>query len=184
MNLSKISVRYSKALFLTSQEKNVLEKINDDMLLLNNCCRELEEFKQFLENPIVSLSKKRTIIKTVFAGKVHEITLSFLDLVLKNNREAFLEDITRMFLDLYRKEMGFISISLTTAIRLDDDLRKKMVELINTAYHADVEMTEFVNKNILGGFKLQIENMLLDASVATSINKMKRELIKKQTKVE
>jgi F-type H+-transporting ATPase subunit delta len=75
--------------------------------------------------------------------------------------------------------MGFVSVSLTTAISIDDNLRKKIVEMINTAYKADVKMTESVNKNILGGFKLQIEDKLLDASVSTSLNKLKRELIKK-----
>jgi F-type H+-transporting ATPase subunit delta len=179
MNLSKISVRYSKALFLTSQEKNVLERINDDMLLLYNTCLDIEEFNKLLENPIVPSSTKRKIIKSVFSGNVHEITLSFLYLILKNNREAFLENITRVFLDLYRKKMGFVSVSLTTAISIDENLRKKIIEIINTAYKADVEMTEFVNENILGGFKLQIEDKLLDASVSTSLNKFKRELLKK-----
>lgn len=179
MNLSKISVRYSKALFLASQQKNVLERVNDDMLLLYNACLEIEEFNKLLENPIVSLSSKRKIIETVFYGKVHEVTLSFLYLILKNNREVFLENITRVFLDLYRKKMGFVSVSLTTAISIDDNLRKKIIEIINVAYKADVEMTESVNKNILGGFKLQIEDKLLDASVSTSLNKFKRELIKK-----
>ncbi|MCK4699114.1 MAG: ATP synthase F1 subunit delta [Bacteroidales bacterium] len=179
MNLSKISVRYSKALFLTSQEKNVLERVNDDMLLLYNTCLDIEEFNKLLENPIVPSSTKRKIIKSVFSGNVHEITLSFLYLILKNNREAFLENITRVFLDLYRKKMGFVSVSLTTAISIDDVLRKKIIEIINTAYKADVEMTEFVNENILGGFKLQIEDNLLDASVSTSLNKFKRELLKK-----
>ena len=179
MNLSKISVRYSKALFLASQQKNVLERINDDMLLLYNTCFEIEEFNKLLENPIVSLSTKRKIIEAVFSGNVHELTLSFLYLILKNNREVFLEDIARAFLDLYRKKMGFVSILLTTAIRIDDDLRKKIIKIINVAYKADVEMTESVNKNILGGFKLQIEDKLLDASVSTSLNKLKRELINK-----
>ncbi len=177
MNLSKISVRYSKALFLTSQEKNVLKRVNDDMLLLYNTCLDIEEFNKLLKNPIVSSSTKRKIIEFVFSGNVHEITLSFLYLILKNNREVFLEDITRVFLDLYRKKMEFVSVLLTTAISIDDDLRKKIIEMINTTYKADVEMTESVNKNILGGFKLQIEDKLLDASVSTSLNKLKRELL-------
>ena len=120
MNLSKISVRYSKALFLASQQKNVLERVNDDMLLLYNACLEIEEFNKLIENPIVSLSSKRKIIETVFSGKVHEVTLSFLYLILKNNREVFLENITRVFLDLYRKKMGFVSVSVTNAISIDD----------------------------------------------------------------
>ena len=179
MNLSKIPVRYSKALFLTSQEKNVLERVNDDMLMLYNTCLDIEEFNELLENPIVSSSTKRKIIESVFSGNVHKITLSFLSLILKNNREAFLEDITRVFLDLYRKKMGFVSVSLTTAVSIDENLRNKIIKLINIAYKADVEMTESVNENILGGFKLQIEDKLLDASVSTSLNNIKRELLKK-----
>ncbi len=179
MNLSKISVRYSKALFLTSQEKNVLERVNDDMLLLYNTCLDIKEFNKLLENPIVPSSSKRKIIESVFSSSVHEITLSFLNLILKNNREAFLEDITRVFLDLYRKKMGFVSVSLTTAISIDDNLRNKIIRMINAEYKADIEMTESVNENILGGFKLQIEDKLLDTSVSTSLNKLKRELIKK-----
>lgn len=178
MNISKISVRYSKALFLSSKENDALEKVNEDIKLLHNVCNDIKEFNNLLENPIVPLSKKRKIIESIFSGKVHEITLSFIFLILKNNREAFLKDISRVYLDLYRKKMGVLSTSFTTAIKIDTALRNKIIKMIKDTYKTEIEMTEKVDENILGGFKLQIEDKLLDASVASSLNKLKTELLK------
>jgi len=61
MNDSKISVRYSKALFETALEKNILDNVNRDMILISEICKN-PETKEFLQNPVIVPSKKSEIL--------------------------------------------------------------------------------------------------------------------------
>ncbi|MBK8882585.1 MAG: F0F1 ATP synthase subunit delta [Bacteroidales bacterium] len=60
MNDSKISVRYSRALFQSALEKNILDSVNKDMILLSEVCK-ITETRDFLRSPIIVPSKDRDI---------------------------------------------------------------------------------------------------------------------------
>jgi F0F1-type ATP synthase delta subunit len=54
--------------------------------------------------------------------------------------------------------------------------------MIKKTYHAEIEMNEEVDKQIIGGFILQVEDQLLDASVTGQLRKIKKNLIEKSYK--
>ena len=60
MNDSKISVRYSRALFQSALEKNILDKVYQDMIFISEICK-IPEIKEFLHSPIIVPSKKKDI---------------------------------------------------------------------------------------------------------------------------
>ena len=59
MNDSKISVRYAKALFNLALERNIIDAVKVDVEFLNEVCN-LPEFNDFLNSPILPVSKKLT----------------------------------------------------------------------------------------------------------------------------
>jgi F0F1-type ATP synthase delta subunit len=78
MNDSKISVRYSRALFQSALERNILDKVNQDMVSIAEICKEAET-KEFLHNPVI-VPSKRQIYCIRCSRKSGEITLSLFDL--------------------------------------------------------------------------------------------------------
>jgi F0F1-type ATP synthase delta subunit len=68
MNESKISVRYSRALFQSALDKNILEKINQDMIFISGICK-IDEMNEFLKNPVIVPSRKNEILWSGTAGK-------------------------------------------------------------------------------------------------------------------
>ena len=85
MNDSKISVRYSRAIFQSAVEKKNLDKVYQDMIFISEICR-TPETKEFLQSPIISPSKKQAIFHKMFDGNIEKITLSLIDLTVKNGR--------------------------------------------------------------------------------------------------
>ena len=176
MNQSKISVRYAKALFISSQEKNILEEIKNDITLVYKTIKEITEFRLFLTDPITKTSKKQLIFKNAFDRKVNNLTLSFIELIVKNKREMHLEDISRNFLDLYRKEKGIKKVVFTSATKASEHTKKNISELVKNVYKSEVDLTETVNSDIIGGFILRIEDQQVDTSVSSKLEKFRREL--------
>ena len=182
MNVSKISVRYSKALLKTALDKNNLDQVYQDMLQLFQICQSVNEFMLFLHNPVILQSKKKNIIRAVFSGKVTELTLSFLELIIKNKREIFIPDISRRFLDDYKRHKGITTVALTTVVPLDEQLKNSIVQLIKTRYKTTVELEEEQNNKLIGGFIITIDDKMMDASVLKALNQMRREMITREFK--
>jgi F-type H+-transporting ATPase subunit delta len=175
MNDSKISVRYARALFESAIEKNILAAVFDDMVFLAGVCR-LPEMKEFLESPIIVPSKKTDIFHKVLGNNVDKLTLSFIDLVVKSGRETFLPAMARVFIHETKEHNGITETTLTTAVTVDDKIRKQVSELISGMFKTKVELNEVVDTDIIGGFVLKIEDNLIDASVRTKLRKIEKEL--------
>ncbi len=176
MNLSKISVRYARALFAVARDQNLLDQVHADMELLGHASEEIPAFRSFLENPVMIPSAKRKLLHNMFEGNVSKLTLDFLDLIVKNNRLSFINGISRQFGDQYREFKGISSAILTTAEEIDEYTRDKIKQLILTDTKSKVLLEGKTDNEILGGFVLQIEDKQIDASVRTQLNKIKKEL--------
>ncbi|MCK5137553.1 MAG: ATP synthase F1 subunit delta [Bacteroidales bacterium] len=181
MNESQISVRYAKALFQSASEKQLLERVYEDMELLSNTCKR-DDFMYMLVLPSLRTSQKYKMVDSIFAAHLSEISLSMINLVIKNEREEYLPGIARNYRDLYRKSIGIRTATLVTAQPVDESTRNRIKDLIGKADDSEVELTSAVDKDVIGGFMLTIENMRYDASVASKLKRIKKQLL--QTSIE
>ncbi len=180
MNESKISVRYAKALFGLVKEENTLEKHKHDMELLYQCIREVPELQYVIQSPVIKSSEKIRVFGEIFRESMSPLSLSFIRLVLENRREEGLEGIARYFLTLIRAEQGIRSADLTTAKPVDDALRQSISALIAKKFNTKVDLHEAVDPAIIGGFVLKVGDQQIDASIASKLKRIKRELIHSQ----
>jgi F-type H+-transporting ATPase subunit delta len=175
MNDSKISVRYSRALFQSALEKKILDKVNQDMVLISELCK-IPETKEFLNSPIIVPSKKTAIFHKMLEDNVEEITLSLLDLVVKNGRESHLPAIARVFIHETMKHEGITESILTTAVKVDSKVRQQITDLISQVFKTRVKFVENIDTEIIGGFILRVDDNYIDASIRNKLRKIKKEL--------
>jgi F-type H+-transporting ATPase subunit delta len=178
MDENKISVRYAKALFSLAIEQKLLDDVKKDVDLIYQTLGTVPELKIILGNPVFKTSDKTSLFKEIFANKVNSITFSFLNLVLSNKRESYLEHISRNFLALYRKNSGYKSAVISSAYTLDSTIVEQFKQLIRNKFKTEVELTYNVNPNLIGGFILRVDDQQLDASVSTKLKGLKQKLIK------
>ena len=178
MNESKISVRYSRALFLSALNKNILDRIYRDMILITEISV-IPEFRELIASPIILPSKKTKIIHNTLGENLDALTLSLIDLVVKNGRESYLPAIARVFISQTKEHKGITETILTTAVKVDEKIKKQIADFISDSFKTKVELKEIVDDNIIGGFMLRIEDKYIDASIRTKLNKIKKELLAK-----
>jgi F-type H+-transporting ATPase subunit delta len=176
MNDSKISVRYSRALFEAALDKKIIDKVNNDMVLISEVCK-TPEAKEFLDNPVIPPSKKLAILHKMFEGKVEAVTLSLMGLVVKNGREAFLPGIARVFITETLKYKGITEAVLTSAVPVSPEIRKQITDLVSDTFSTKVDLKEIVNPDIIGGFVLRIGDNFIDASIKKKLRKIRKELL-------
>ncbi|HTM97675.1 MAG TPA: ATP synthase F1 subunit delta [Pedobacter sp.] len=173
---SKAASRYAKSLIDLSTEQNSLEEMKNDMVLFEQVVDNNSELEAILKNPIVPLDKKSGILNEVFGSKVHQITQSFLKLVVNKGRAGILFETSKQFIHQYNLIKGIVTAEVTSAIALTDDNRKEIVSLVQKELGAnEVVVKEKVDEKLIGGFVLKVGDKQFDASIASGLNKLKRE---------
>jgi F-type H+-transporting ATPase subunit delta len=175
MNDSKISVRYSRALFQSALENKILDKVNQDMIFISEICK-ISEFKELLNSPIIVPSKKTEIFHKILGNELHKFTLSLIDIVVKNGRERYIPAIARVFSHETMKYKGITESILTTAVKVDTNIRKQVSDLISNLFKTKVDLKENIDSDIIGGFILRVDDNYIDASIKNKLRKIQKEL--------
>jgi F-type H+-transporting ATPase subunit delta len=176
MNDSKISVRYAKALFQAADEAKVLPQVMQDMELIMKVYAQ-EDFRSVLDSPIVKTSDKKKVTEKIFTGKVSDLSMSFIDLILTNKRESHLSHIARNFKAFYKSNQGILSAEIVVSEPVDKAQTEKFRILLKKAFNSEIELEESIKPQILGGFILRVEHEQFDASVASGLAKIKKQLL-------
>lgn len=182
MEQSKINVRYAKAFFSLAKEKGLTLELRADAALVATLCNTSSDFILLLESPVIKISKKVKVIRSIFEGKVHELSLNFLVLITENKREKFIPGIFRNLEDLYRQDEGIKSAVFTSVSILDESILARIKQMLEKEYNAKVELSQKVDEKLIGGFILRIDDKQYDASIATQLKKIKEELLQTELK--
>ena len=173
---SRAASRYVKSLLDLAVEKNALEEVHRDMQMLTEIASANRQFALVLQNPVIKHDKKLDILEKTFKGKVHNLTLSFFDIITRKNREAILMDVAREFHNAYNAYKGIGKATVVTAMPLDAALRLEFEKLVKQ-YSGDkkkVELIEKVDPSLIGGFVLNVGDRQVDASVRSKIKTLRR----------
>ncbi len=178
MNSSLISMRYANALFQTGRGDEVLlDTLNSNCTFLRNTIKGSSELEKILDNKLIKPEKKIKVFKKVFENHIHSNLLGFVELVISNNREGLLLNMLINFIDLYRDYKGIKSVTLITAIPVDEALRLDIQNTINKQLNSKTELECKVNEDIIGGMILMINGKMADSSVKGKLRLIKKRLL-------
>jgi F-type H+-transporting ATPase subunit delta len=171
---SRAASRYVKSLLSLAVEKNALEEVHSDMVMFSKIIDENRSFELLLRNPIIKHEKKREILTKVFSGRVHPLTMSIFDILTRKNREPLLPAIAKEFHTAYNLHKGIGKATITSAVPLDAQLRGEFEAIVKKVSEKDkVELVEKVDKDMIGGFVLNVGDRQIDASIKNKLKALK-----------
>lgn len=171
---SAINTRYAKSLFKLAKEKDILSQALEDMKVVFETFDKVQELPEIMQDPVLKTSEKNKAINAVFKFKISETSLLFLNLIVNNKREFYIKGIARYFLNLVKKEKGIKTVVLTTAHELGKKQKDNIASMIKQELNSEIELTEMVNKYLVGGFIIRVDDNQLDSSVRSELKKIKQ----------
>ncbi|AFM05322.1 ATP synthase F1 subcomplex delta subunit [Bernardetia litoralis DSM 6794] len=170
----RVASRYAKSVFDLANEHSILEEVHNDMVNIKETIKGSRDLEVSLKSPIINPSKKLSILNALF-GNSNDLTKKFFTLVVKKRREADLFETAKQFHVLYNSKKGIEMAEIITPFELTDDLRTSFKEKIRQiSGQQGVELTEKIDKTLLGGFILNIEGKQIDESVRTRLQKIEQ----------
>lgn len=185
MEVGVLSMRYAKAMIEYAQEKGVEDRLYNEFFILSHSFRTQPGLREALDNPVISIKDKLTLVCTAADGdgKSSREFIRFITLVLRNRREGYLQFISLMYLDLYRKLKHIGVGKLITAVRVDKETENRIRSAAAHILHAQMELETVIDPSIEGGFIFDINDYRLDASIATQLKRVKQQFIDKNRRI-
>ena len=166
----RVASRYIKSLLGLAVERGSLEQVHQDMIFFSKVCSENRGFTSMLRSPVIRHEKKSAILKKIFTGKVNELTMAFIDIITRKNREPLLPSIAGEFHNAYNEFKGIGQATVTTTIPMDADLRKTIEAIVKKlSDKKQVEIKENVDRELIGGFILNVGDRQIDASIKSKL---------------
>ncbi len=168
----KVAKRYSHA--LAQSAENNIDEILDNLKAINEAIFENQDLKTFFEHPVISLKDKKEALKSALENKINILTLNFIETLLDENRFGAFKTIY----ELFKKEADTIKnkqeIEIVSAVNINDDLKKRLEEKLKEKLKKDVNLNYNLDENIIGGLIVKIEDKIVDLSLKTKFETLKR----------
>lgn len=175
---ARLAGRYAKSILDLATEQGQLEAVYADMKYLQAVCKASSEFVNILRSPIIKTDQKNSIINAITKDKVCLLTHSFTNLLVKKAREAALPEMATAFIEQYNAIKGIHQVTLTTAVDVSDEMKKSIEDKVKAENKfLSVELTTKTDESLIGGFVLEFNNNLLDASIARDLKDIKKQFL-------
>jgi len=169
MNVNDIAIRlaevYSQALLGLARECDAVETVKEDLDAIAEVTEKDADFIAVMVSPYFSEQYKQELTLKVFGGRLNELTMNFLKIVIEHERMAFLTRIIDRFSELWDVLHGRAFVRITVAQAIDENEIRKLAEDIAVSMKrpADIEMV--VNPEIIGGAVINYGDKVIDNSI-------------------
>lgn len=170
----RLGDRYAKSVLDLAIERNELEQVREDFILIESVCDNNPDFVNMLKSPLIKSYKKQNIIDAIFAGKLNKLTEKFIKIIVDKNREGFLRDIAIRFLALYDGKKNITRGVLTSAHPMSQPQKDAIRALVQKELQTTFEWEEKVDPELIGGFTLLIGDRMFDGSIAADLRRLRQ----------
>ncbi len=164
-----ISRRYAQALGERAAQAGVIDRVDQDISLISESLKGSRELTGIFESPIVSREKKADVFRALFTGKIDDVTLRFLHVLVEKRREDLFPAIVHAYQELRDKELGVLGVSARTALSLSSEDEKALAASLEKLTGKKIRLTAKVDATLLGGIVIRVGDTVYDASVSNQL---------------
>ncbi len=173
MQNNQISKRYAAALFEIATDSGTIEEIFNDLNNFINFCYHKLCLKEFLSQTYIGKKERFEVIDLL--GK--ELSLSshfvnFIHILIENERTGYLPKILEEYSVFRNNFLNILRVEVVSAKELKLEEKNKIKNIIEKALNKTIAISEKVDEKIIGGYIINIENILYDSSIKTQMENL------------
>ena len=173
--MEEIARIYAQSLFEVARERDKLDAIHEQVGQIADTIAENRDLQVFLFSPYFTSAEKRDGIARAVSGAEPEL-MNFLELLAEKHRMPVIFRIRERLDELWAKEKGQLEVRLTSAVELDPEIVKRVRSEIERQTGQTIELSSDVDEGIIGGLVLRVGNMVLDASLRSKLERLRKEV--------
>ena len=179
MKNPRLAGRYAKSLLDLAKEQDQVDAVYADMKWLQGVCKSNRDFVAVLRSPVIKPTAKGKIIESISKERVSELTTAFIQLLVRKAREINLPEIVNAYIDQFNKLRNIFRVKITTATPMTDEIKEAIMANVKAAItpNQTFEIETQVKDELIGGFLLETEGTLVDASILRDLKDIQKQFM-------
>jgi F-type H+-transporting ATPase subunit delta len=169
------SRRYADAAFELGRADGTLERWEADLVRLREAL-EHPELRRIVEHPAISYSNKERVLRRVVGRDLLPQAMNLALLMVRRGRPRAIGAMVERFGELLRRHRGVTRAEVRSALPLDSGEREAIATRLQELTGDRVEMTDAVEKALIGGVMVRVGDVLYDASVRSRLERLRARL--------
>jgi F-type H+-transporting ATPase subunit delta len=166
--------RYGRAVFALAEQERAIDEWARRLTAVRQLMSD-PEVASALTNPTIATEQRMALISDAPHLLDPEAT-NLAKLLIESSRVRDIGAIEEEFQRLADDAAGRVRATVTTAVELTPKDRDRVADELSKRLGKEIRMTLVVDPRILGGLKLQYGDRLVDASVSTRLQQLRRRL--------
>ncbi len=171
-----VELVYAQALIELAQEAGQIDSVTEQVKQLRDLLIADPDIVRLLSSRVLSMAERQDVAKRAFSGRVSDLVLHFLQVLVRKNRFDEFPGIAAAFLHLVDVRFGTIQIEAFVAAELDTASSYAITSRIAELTHRDVRLRQHIDAELIGGLKIRVADELIDGSVATQLRLVEQRL--------
>jgi F-type H+-transporting ATPase subunit delta len=173
--MEEIAQVYARSLFEVASEQDKLDLVKQQLDEFAAALHGNRELSVFFFSPYFSAQEKKDGLHRAVEG-AEPAFMNFLEALIERHRMPAIFRIRTDFEVLYDKTNKLLPVTVTSAIELDSETIESLGKRIGEQTGNEIELTSKVDPEILGGIVLRVGNFIMDASIRTRLEQLRREV--------
>jgi len=173
--MEEIAQVYSRALFEVGREHDKLDVMREQLGQFADALNENRDLAVFFFSPYFSTQEKKDALDRALVDADAEFE-NFLELLIENHRMPVIFRIRQQYEQLWEQENRLLPVEITSAIELDQATTEDLGRQIGERAGRKVKLTARVDADIIGGIIVRVGNSILDASIRTRLEQLRRQV--------
>lgn len=173
-----IAKRYAHAFYDFADGLLKVDVVQSDLKVLSQFLKISGEFSKLIDNPNISADQRIAVLRETFKGKISQHTFIFLLFLEEKKRLELLPVICNEFENFVFESQNTVKARITSSIPLADKQVETICAQLKKRLSKDVVADVETDKSLLGGFKIQLVDSIIDNSLRYQLDKFKKELIR------
>ncbi|MCI5745911.1 MAG: F0F1 ATP synthase subunit delta [Erysipelotrichaceae bacterium] len=177
--MDSVANRYAVALLSIASDENSIKEYIDEIEQILEILKNNDGFVALLKSYGLTASEKKDAITNCFKDKIKANILNLFYVMIDNKRGGHILDVCKEFIRIARNKLHIKKGVVYTTIKLDEAQLLAMSQKVSKILNANVSLTNEIDTSLLGGFKIQVEDYIIDDSLKNRLEKLKDTIAKK-----
>jgi F-type H+-transporting ATPase subunit delta len=173
--MEEIAQVYARSLYEVAQDRGELDEVREQLGQFADALEENRELATFFFSPYFSTEEKKDGLHRAVDGALDSVR-NFLELLVENHRMPVIFRVRREFDRLWEEAHRLLPVEITSAVKLDESVAARIGEEIGRQTGRRVELKSTVDPDVIGGIVLRVGNSILDASIRTRLENLRKQV--------
>ncbi|MFZ0042926.1 MAG: ATP synthase F1 subunit delta [Solirubrobacteraceae bacterium] len=173
--MEEIGQVYARALFEVATERDELDEIHDELGAFADAMHENRDLAVFFFSPYFSVQEKKDGLERTVTDASPAFA-NFLQALIERHRMPAIFRIRTEFDGLWEDEHKLLPVQITSAVELDKKTVNDLGDRIGEQVDRKIELSAEVDPDILGGIVLRVGNVILDASIKSRLEQLRKQV--------